>query len=115
MNPHARASLRYSLATIGIYLILIPPHEAAHLVIARLENLPVENYNLFSLSPSVILAVPGTPEFFLAGPILILIIVEIGIVYSWRKPLRNYLLALLIAELMADLVDFQAVINLLLR
>jgi hypothetical protein len=115
MNPHARANLRYSLATTGIYLILIPIHEGAHLLVARLENLQVESYSLFSLSPSVVLAVPGSVWFFLSGPIIVMSIVGIVLIYSWKKPFRNYLLVLFSTELVADMVDFQATVHLLLR
>ena len=115
MNPHARASLRYSLATTGIYLILIPIHEGAHLLVARLENLPITSYSLLSLNPSVILGAPGTLEFFLNGPVVILILIGIGLWYYWEKPFGKYLAILLVTELVADITDFTAAIRLILR
>jgi hypothetical protein len=115
MNPHARASLRYSLATIGIYLILIPLHEAAHFVIARLENLPIASYSLLSLNPSVILGALGTLEFFLNGPVDILILIGIGLWYYWEKPFGKYLVILLVTELVADITDLIAAIRLIHR
>jgi hypothetical protein len=82
---------------------------------ARLENLPVESYNLLSFSSNVILSVPGSVWLFLSGPIVVSVIVGIGLWYSWRKPMRNYLIALLIAELAADVVDFSTAIRLVLH
>lgn len=110
-----RPSIKYSLITVGIYFLFVPLHELSHLFVARLENLPVENYSLLSFNPSVVLSVQGTPEFFLSGPIIVMIIIGVTLIYFWKTPLRNYLLVLFATELVADLVDFQAALNLLLR
>jgi hypothetical protein len=106
-------SLRYSLATVLLWFILIPIHECGHLLVARAENLRVASWSLFGLNPSVVLGVPGTVEFFLAGPILSLAIVGTLVVCFWKKPFRDYMLILLVAEVFAGFVDFLAVIALL--
>ena len=115
MNPHARASLRYSIATTGIYLILIPIHEGAHLLVARLENLQVESFSLLSFNSSVVLSMPGTSEFFLSGPVVVMVIVGIGLWYYRKEPFGKYLAILLVTELVADITDLTAAIRLIHR
>lgn len=115
MNPQLKRSVKYSILTLLLYFVLIPIHEVSHLFMARIEDLPVESYSLLSLSPSVTLSARGSVWFFLSGPVVILVIVWSILIYSWKKPFRNYLIILLIVEIVAGFVDFGAAIRLILR